>query len=188
MWYVIQVNKGREDLMAALIARVVPERVLTECFSPKYATEMKVRGRWIPVERDLLPGYLTAVTDEPEELERQLVAMPEFARVLSMGDAYVPLAKDEVELIGGFTKQGSRTVPMSRGIKDGDAVVVTAGPLVGREGMIKSINRRKSTAYLEVNLCGRKISTRVGLAVLTAPGSADAKRAALYTAEALRSA
>ena len=166
--------------MAALIGRVVPGRVLAECFSPKYATEMKVRGRWIPVERDLLPGYLIADTDDPEELERQLCAMREFARVLSMGETFVPLAKDEVELIGGFTERGSRCVPMSRAVKDGDRVVVTSGPLVGREGMISSINRRKSTAYLEVDLCGRKISTRVGLAVLSEPGTPEAKKAALY--------
>lgn len=48
-WYVIQVMKGREDAMAALIGRVVPKCLLQEVFSPKYETEIKVRGRWIPV-------------------------------------------------------------------------------------------------------------------------------------------
>lgn len=45
MWYVIQVLKGREDAMAELIARVVPSLVLDECFTPKYATEIKLRGQ-----------------------------------------------------------------------------------------------------------------------------------------------
>ena len=44
---------------------------------------------------------------------------------------------------------------------------LTAGPLLGHEGLIKTINRRKSTAYLELDLCGRRVTTRVGLAVLT---------------------
>lgn len=56
MWYVIQVLKGREDAMAALIGRVVPAGVLDECFSPKYVTEAKVRGTWVPVQKDLFPG------------------------------------------------------------------------------------------------------------------------------------
>ena len=43
-----------------------------------------------------------------------------------------------------------------------------AGPLLGHEGLIKTINRRKSTAYLELDLCGRRVTTRVGLAVLSA--------------------
>ena len=45
---------------------------------------------------------------------------------------------------------------------------MTAGPLLGHEGLIKTINRRKSTAYLELDLCGRRVATRVGLAVLSA--------------------
>ena len=56
---------------------------------------------------------------------------------------------------------------MSLGIKEGDRVVVTQGPLVGHEGLIREINRRKSVAYLEFNLCGRRVSTRVGLGVLS---------------------
>lgn len=58
--------------------------------------------------------------------------------------------------------------PVIPGLKDGDQVVVTAGPLLGHEGLIKTINRRKSTAYLELDLCGRRVTTRVGLAVLSA--------------------
>ena len=81
---------------------------------------------------------------------------------------FVPLAKEEVQLIGSFTHAGDRVVPMSEALKDGDRVVVTAGPLLGHEGLIKTINRRKSTAYLELDLCGRRVTTRVGLAVLSA--------------------
>lgn len=44
---------------------------------------------------------------------------------------------------------------------------MTAGPLLGHEGLIKTINRRKCTAYLELDLCGRRVNTRVGLAVLS---------------------
>lgn len=166
-WYVIQVMKGAERSMAALISRVVPSTVLDECFWPKYATEIKVRGRFIKVEKPLLPGYLIAVTSNPEALEHHLIELPEFARVLSQGGSFVPLAPDERGLIGAFTKRGKRVVPMSMGFKDGDEVVIAEGPLAGREGLIRSINRRKSTAYLEVNLCGRRVSTRVGLGVLT---------------------
>lgn len=79
----------------------------------------------------------------------------------------MPLAPDEVEIIGGFTKPGNRVVPMSTGVKDGDRVVITGGPLVGHEAMVKEIWRRKSTAVLEIDVCGRKVSTRVGLGVLS---------------------
>lgn len=188
MWYVIQVLKGREDIMADLISRVVPESVLHECSSPKYATEMKTRGAWVPCEKDLFPGYLVAVTDEPREVEVALARIPEFARVLSQGGKFVPLAKEEVELISGFTERGRRCVPMSRAVKEGDRVVIVEGPLLGREALIKSIDRRKSVAMVELDLCGRRVSTRMGLSVMAGRDEAAAKRAGLYRREALRSA
>lgn len=156
MWYVIQVLKGREDAMAELIGRVAPADVLEECFSPKYATEMKVRGRWVPCERDLFPGYLVAITDEPRELEIVLAQVPEFCRVLAQGGEFVPLGRDEVEMIGAFTDRGNRVVPMSSAVKDGDRVVVTEGPLVGREGLIREVDRRKSVAVVELDVCERR--------------------------------
>lgn len=100
-------------------------------------------------------------------MQEYLLRMDDFARVLAQDGQFVPLAKEEVQLIGGFAHKGDRVVPMSEALKDGDQVVVTAGPLLGHEGPIKNINRRKSTAYLELNLCGRCITTRVGLAVLS---------------------
>lgn len=93
--------------------------------------------------------------------------MDDFARVLSQDGRFVPLAKEETQLIGSFTNRGDRVMPMSEALKDGDQVVVTAGPLLGHEALIKTINRRKSTALMELNLCGRCITTRVGLAVLS---------------------
>lgn len=107
-------------------------------------------------------------TADPRTVQQYLLRMDDFARVLSQDGQFVPLAKEEVQLIGGFTHRGDRVVPMSEALKDGDQVVVTAGPLLGHEGLIKTINRRKSTAFLELNLCGRRVTTRVGLAVLSA--------------------
>ena len=179
MWYVIQVTRGREEAMAELIGRVVPREALSECFYPQYETEIKVRGTWHRVAKPLFPGYLIAISDDAEALGEQLVKLPEFARVLSMGERAVPLALEEVELIGGFTHPGERVVPMSQAVKDGEKVVVVAGPLLGHEGLIREVNRRKSTAYLEIDLCGRRVSTRVGLAVLSEPDTAASHAARL---------
>ena len=40
------------------------------------------------------------------------------------------------------------------------------GPLVGREGWIRKINRRKRTAYLEIDMFGRTIQTKIGLGIV----------------------
>ena len=161
--------------MAELLTRVVSRELLDECFSPQFQTEMKVHGQWVPCTRPLFDGYLIAVCRDPEALEDALTHIPEFARVLSMGEQFVPLAREEVELIGGFTSRGERVVPMSYAVKDGERVVVTRGPLVGREGLIRSVNRRKSLAFLETDLCGRKVAIRVGLGILSPLQTSEAK-------------
>ncbi|OUP08462.1 antiterminator LoaP [Collinsella sp. An2] len=176
MWYVIQVQAGREPRMEELISRVASQQ-MDECFYPQYETQIKVRGRWVSCVKPLFPGYLIAVTNRPEELEHKLLELPEFARVLSQGGAFVPLAREETELIGSFTSKGKRVVPMSFGVKEGDRVVVTRGPLVGHEGMIRDINRRKSIANLEINLCGRRVAVRVGLGIVTSGDGAVARAA-----------
>ena len=142
----------------------------------------------MPIVRNLFPGYLIAVTDDPLAVEQRLLKPEVFARVLRQGDKFVPLEREEVELIGGFTERGDRALPMSRALKMGEPVVVTEGPLVGREALIKSVNRHKNCAMHEVSFCWRKMTTRLVLAVFSEPDAAAAKRAELYTREALRSA
>lgn len=168
MWYVIQVINGREDVMRERIERMVPAGAIQELFYPQFQTETKVHGEWVNTTKPLFPGYLICDTADPRTVQQYLLRMDDFARVLAQNGQFVPLAKEEVQLIGGFTHRGDRVVPMSEALKDGDKVVVTAGPLLGHEGLIKTINRRKSTAYLELDLCGRRVTTRVGLAVLSA--------------------
>lgn len=181
-WYVIQVIAGREERMAHLISRVTPRAVLDECFCPMFETETKVRGRYVPITRVLLPGYLIAVTSNPRGVADSLATLPEFCRVLMQGGAFQPLAKEEVEIIGGPTSKGNRVVPMSTAVKDGDRVVVTAGPLVGHEGRICGIDRRKSVAYLEFDICGRRVKSRIGLAVVTAKHEGSQPRAVVSKA------
>lgn len=185
MWYVIQVLKGREQAMAELIGRVAPRGLIEECFSPRYATEAKIRGAWQPCERDLFPGYLIAVTDSPAEVAQVLYQLPEFARVVKQGGVYEPLSQVDVDLIAGFTERGQRVVPISRAVKDGDRVIVTEGPLVGNEALITKIDRKRSVAYVQLDLCGLKVRARLGLAVLSDPAAMPARRAALYKREAL---
>ena len=55
---------------------------------------------------------------------------------------------------------------MSEGVIEGDRIVVLKGPLVNRTGWIRKINRRKRTAYLEIEMFGRTIQTKIGLGIV----------------------
>ena len=184
MWYVIQVQTGQERQMAELIERVAKPQALDECFFPQYETEIKVRGQFVRCAKPLFGGYVIAVTGTPERVVRILRDLPQFAHLLVQGDRFVPLAPEEVELIGGFTQAGERVVPMSMAVKVGDDVVVTSGPLKGHEGLISEINRRKSVAILRMELCGRTVSARVGLGVVSGADTIEVRSLRAATGQA----
>lgn len=167
-WYVVQVPTGAERKLCDLIERVVPEGAVEECFSPQYATQIKrAGGGWVDVEKPLLPGYIIVVSSRLDLVIRELREIPEFTRLLKMGESFVSLASDERAWIEALTNKGSRCVDMSVGVMDGEHVVVLSGPLRGREALITSVNRHKNLAFVELEICGRRVATKVGLGIVS---------------------
>lgn len=165
-WYAVQVAPGKEEPTCRLMRRLVGADSLSEVFVPRYECQKKVRGQWRACRPVLFPGYVIAVTPSVEALRLRLRGVPEFTRVLAMGETYLPLGDADRAWIESLTSAGQRTVPMSQGVVEGDRVVVTSGPLVGREGWISAVNRQKGLAFLEVEMFGRRLKTRVGLAIV----------------------
>lgn len=180
-WFVVQVQTGCEAQMCRVIERACAEAdlasdrdypLLEECFSPQFQTQMKYHGEWRYKEKPLLPGYVVAVTAEPAALAHLLRGVPEFSRLLTSGETFVPLRDDERVWMEEFTKAGERTIPMSFAYKKGDTLVVTSGALVGREGMITRVSRRKSLAFVEIDVGGKRVTTTVGLGIVGEPNGA----------------
>lgn len=174
-WYVIQVQTGRElAACEAILKACANERevladgspLVGECFAPRYSAQFKLHGEWHSEERLLLPGYVVAVTADPWRLMRLLRQVSGLTRLLTMGEAFLPLSDDDRGWIERWTHEGDRTIPMSVAHKVGDKLVVTEGPLKGHEAMIVRIKRRQSLAELEIHAGQLTIRTTVGLAVL----------------------
>ena len=102
VWYVIQVINGREDVMRERIERMVPASAMQELFYPQFQTEIKLHGEWVNTTKPLFPGYLICDTSDPRTVQQYLLRMDDFARVLSQDGQFVPLAKEEVQLIGTY--------------------------------------------------------------------------------------
>ena len=180
MWYVVQVTSGQEQKVASLVERTVRDRleaglvqspkgaaVLKECFVPLYQTERKFHGEYRLVERNLFPGYVIAVSSDAIELNRIMREVSAFTRILGNDKAFIPLDRTEMAFINSFTSEQHRIIRISRAVvEEGERIRVLEGPMVGREGWIKRINRRKGTAQVETEMFGRMISVEIGLAVM----------------------
>ena len=179
-WYVIQVTTGTEDKMCHTITRMCqvrdaaaaessrPKIGLKECFSPRFVSRKKRMGEWYDVERAMLPGYVIAEVKNPAELVQGLGRLHDFARIITNGETYSPLDDDERNWLEAQFGEGSRTVPISFGYREGDTVVVTSGPLKGHEAIITKIDRKNCLANVEFHAGTMTFKTTVGLVLLPA--------------------
>ena len=174
MWYVIQVASGQEQKARDLIekaARGVRDAagklVVKECFVPRYLVEQKFKGAYRTVERVLFPGYVIAITGNVGALNGELAKVPAFTRLLGGGESFVPLDRSEMALIDTLTSDKRRVVEVSRAVAEGDSVKVVDGPLLGCEGWIRKVNRRKGTCLVETEMFGRVLKIEIGLVVVS---------------------
>lgn len=165
--YVLHVPGGRERTARDLIVKLLSDLV-EECFVPVGEVMRREGGAWVRAEQLLFPGYVFVVTGSVENLARRLRELPFYARVIG-GDSekFVPLTTEEVAWLTALTNVETHVVEMSRGVIEGDRVVVWSGPLRGREGDIRRIDRHKRVAYLDMEMFGRTKTIKVGLEIVS---------------------
>ena len=166
MWYVVQVATGREQAACDLIGERVDVSLLKECFVPRRKVAFKEADEWKTMEEPLFPGYVIVDSEQPKRLRAALDRLPDFARLLDVDGAFLPLDDEEVAWIDAFTRRGHRVVDMSRAVVEGGVVRITSGSLVGKEAQVKRINRRKRTAVLALRILGRDVEVPVGLEIV----------------------
>ena len=174
MWYVIQVSTGKEAKVCELVKHAAHERcgdlertVLRECFVPLYQVERKFHGEYRVVSRNLFPGYVIAITGNVGALNGELAKVPAFTRLLGGGESFVPLDRSEMALIDTLTSDKRRVVEVSRAVAEGDSMKVVDGPLLGCEGWIRTVNRRKGTCLVETEMFSRVLKIEIGLVVVS---------------------
>lgn len=168
MWYVIWTTTGCEQKFGLWIRDYVPAEYYNDCFVPQIDQNKKVNGVWKTVHKPLFPGYLFVNTDAEriESFAERIRHSEQFAVVLSTDDRFTPVSNEEVFLIeNAFSNNG--VLGSSIGIIEGDMVKILSGPLKGKEGLIKSINRHKRTAIIELNMFGRVSTIKIGLEIVS---------------------
>jgi len=113
----------------------------------------------------MFPGYFFVDTDDIEELALQLQKVEGFSTVLTVNKKFYPLTGKDADLTEDlYNNKGIFDV--SKGIIEGDEIVITSGPLKGQEGLIKRIDRHKRLACLEFVMFDQVVKGAVGLEII----------------------
>ena len=165
MWYVVQTLAGQEEECAALCRAKADLSLYKEMFVPLYIRKMHFQKQWHDVKRALFPGYFFIDTEEIDPILEELAGLPRLAKVLRNADRAAPVTKEEQAFLAGMMDE-EHVVDCSKGLVIGNRVCITEGPLRGKSGMIRKIDRHRRTAGLEVELFGRPTPVEAGLEIL----------------------
>jgi len=152
-YYALQVKTRGEDEYIRLFRAQYPDITLPLYF-PQRCCDIRRGGRITPSRLPVFPGYIFLELDEHETIRRYQWAFRRtegFYRFLRSNQDIVPLQNRDLELVLHFIRTpiaGKSKVYFN----ENSRIVVIAGPLVGLEGRIVKVDKRKERAKIKLDL------------------------------------
>lgn len=156
-WYVIHTYSGYENKVAQTILKVVENRKLHDLITEVRVPTEKVmekndKDEMREVERKIFPSYVLVkmiLTDDSWYVVRNTRGVTGF---VGPGSKPVPLSEKEVAALG--VDRGVKAAEAD--FKVGDRIKITAGPMEGFIGEVKSIDTEENTVSVSVSMFGRE--------------------------------
>lgn len=183
-WYILFVCSGSENRVIADLNHASELKAISGTFDVFYPeAEQYYRGKKYQIlgrhylKRPLFPGYVFIETDMPaedflNEFSRFFYQSADIIRVLKNSSGEIALPEEERRRFE-YLFRGKRCLDHSIGYIEGEQINVIAGPLAGREAIIKKINRHNRDAYIEVELFGEKITLKIALEIVSKQKKSD---------------
>lgn len=152
-WYVMQCRVGQEENIIRSCNFHLSEVALEEAFVFRCERLWRTEGSWIPLIRDMFPGYIFLQSSHPEILSKELEQYRKHLRVMEAPGYLISVYEDEEIALRKLC--GKRHIlELSYGYKDEaeGKLRILQGPLQGQEDKILKINWHKRIAILGVQL------------------------------------
>jgi len=164
-WFVLYVKSGSEEE----IAHKINELQSVHAFVPRKVKLYKRQGKIIKVNDIVFKSYVFVETTMDYEtfyveVVNQIKMHTGFYKTLThKSDRNIEtLYPQEKSFLQTFMNK-DHVIEESIGLVEGDKVTITSGPLMGKESVIKKINKHKRIALMEVSLMGRQIEVQIPL-------------------------
>lgn len=150
-WYALFVNTGHEDRVKEKICFKLKDDI--RVIVPKRKMKERKKGKWEEKIRVLFPGYILLngnISIARYNLIRQI---PGVIRLLGDSDGPQEIDEQEIKVIKDLISQNELIGFSSIYVNDG-RIIVSEGPLLGLEGYIKALDKRKGRVKVMLNLLG----------------------------------
>ncbi|MBN2532039.1 MAG: hypothetical protein JXB88_04060 [Spirochaetales bacterium] len=163
-WYVLQVTTGKEQFIKEKIEKYASPPIQMTIFKREiiHSRQNKKVKKFGP----LFSGYIFVYQSIKEACKiANLYLSKEFISPISINNKPCKVYKEEIELLLRSANENG-TFQLSRGIKVGERIEITAGPLKILQGNILWIDQKKSKAKVEIFLFKRKMRINLGIEVI----------------------
>lgn len=161
MWYVIHTMSGTEQKCVQQCRQYIDPADYVEMFVPQYISKKHFKQEWHDVERTLFPGYIFVDTDRIEPVLEGLKKVHQYTKILRDADAISPITEQEQKFLSDMMDE-RHIVQYSEGFLIGEKVCITSGPLKHYQGCIKTVDRHRRIAKLEIPVFGGMTPVEVG--------------------------
>lgn len=162
-WYVLFVATGEEDKVKERIYFRLKDEI--KALVPKRRMRERKEGKWEEKIRILFPGYVLLNGQMSNKEYNLLRDIPGVIRLLKDSNGPQVVAEQEIGLICRLTSD-NEIIEHSNIYVLGKEIVVKDGPLLGLEGYIQSIDKRKGRAKVVLNLMGEPRAVELSVTML----------------------
>jgi transcriptional antiterminator NusG len=154
-YYAIQVQTRGEKKFIRLFKSLYPEAAFPLHF-PQRHLDIRKNGKIKPSFPAVFPGYIFVEAENDEEItacQWKFRKTEGFYRFLKSNRDITPLANGDLEIVLHFIKNNGALAGRSKVYFNEDSrIVVVEGPLMGLEGKIIKVDRRKGRAKINLDL------------------------------------
>jgi len=154
-YYAIQVKTRAENKFIKLFKGLYPEITLPVYF-PQRRLDIRKQGKLKPSLSGVFPGYIFIEAESDDEIIKcqwEFRRTEGFYRFLKSNQDIKALSGQDLEIVLHFIKNNGAIAGRSKVYFDENSrIVVVEGPLVGLEGRIIKVDKRKRRAKVSLDL------------------------------------
>ena len=168
-YYAIQVKTRSEEKYIRLFKALHPEITLPLHF-PRRQIDIRRKGIIRKSTSAIFPGYIFVELEEEDDILKYHWSFRRtdgFFRFLRSNQNILPLADRDLELVLHYIKKVGPLAGKSRAyLNENSRIVITEGPLMGLEGKIVKVDKRKGRAKIKLDLYDDAFSIDLAIEII----------------------
>lgn len=158
-WYIVHAYSNFEKKVADSLKEQATQRGLSEKFEEILVPTEQVieirRGRKVPAERKLFPGYVLVKCDLSDDVFHLIKNTPKVTGFLGADNRPMRISEAEANRIKGQIAEGVDHPKSAIQFEIGEQVKVSDGPFASFNGQIEEIDVERSRLKVAVSIFGR---------------------------------